>query len=170
MKRFFIVFLLLQAALFSVELLRPVRQFLVVPWTELLALLGAKLIQAFDAQAVSQGVTIRNATSGLGVSIQAGCNGVEACIVLVAATLAFPAPWRFKAIGALIGVVAVQLVNMLRIVSLFYLVQWHQAWFEFAHLYLWQALIMLDVLVVWLLWVRYVARHTPAEAGNPHAA
>jgi len=30
--------------------------------------------------------------------------------------------------------------------------------FEFAHLYLWQALIMLDVLVVWLLWIRQVAR------------
>jgi hypothetical protein len=24
---------------------------------------------------------------------------------------------------------------------------------------MWQALIMLDVLVVWLLWMRYVARH-----------
>jgi hypothetical protein len=32
--------------------------------------------------------------------------------------------------------------------------------FEFAHLYLWQALIMLDVLVVWLLWVRYLAGHS----------
>ena len=31
--------------------------------------------------------------------------------------------------------------------------------FEFAHLYMWQALIMLDVLIVWLLWMRYVARH-----------
>jgi hypothetical protein len=26
--------------------------------------------------------------------------------------------------------------------------------FEWAHLYVWQALIMLDVLVVWLIWVR----------------
>jgi hypothetical protein len=30
--------------------------------------------------------------------------------------------------------------------------------FEFAHLYMWQALIMLDVLVVWLLWMRVVAK------------
>jgi hypothetical protein len=39
--------------------------------------------------------------------------------------------------------------------------QWNYQAFEFAHLYLWQALIMLDVLVVWLLWIRAVARETP---------
>ena len=30
--------------------------------------------------------------------------------------------------------------------------------FEWAHLYVWQALIMLDVLVVWLVWVRTLPR------------
>jgi hypothetical protein len=30
--------------------------------------------------------------------------------------------------------------------------------FEWAHLYVWQALIMLDVLVVWLIWVRTLPR------------
>jgi len=62
----------------------------------------------------------------------------------------------------------VQAVNVLRIVSLFYLGQWNMQWFEFAHLYLWQALIMLDVLVVWLLWVRYLARKGLIRM--PHAA
>jgi hypothetical protein len=33
--------------------------------------------------------------------------------------------------------------------------------FEWAHLYVWQALIMLDVLVVWLLWVRTLPRPEP---------
>ena len=41
---------------------------------------------------------------------------------------------------------------------------WHREVFEFAHLYLWQALIMLDVLVVWLLWMRWVARREFAGA------
>ncbi len=44
----------------------------------------------------------------------------------------------------------------MRIVSLFYLGQWNQQWFEWAHLYVWQALIMLDALIVWLLWTRAV--------------
>jgi exosortase/archaeosortase family protein len=53
---------------------------------------------------------------------------------------------------------AIQALNLVRIVSLFYLVQWSARAFEFAHLYLWQALIMLDVLLAWLLWLRWVTR------------
>lgn len=61
--------------------------------------------------------------------------------------------------GLGLGFMAVQGVNLLRVVSLFFLGQWNLQVFEFAHLYMWQALIMLDVLIVWLLWMRYVARH-----------
>ena len=52
------------------------------------------------------------------------------------------------AIGLVAGVVAVQGLNIIRIISLFYLGQWNREVFEWAHLYVWQALIMLDVLVV----------------------
>ena len=53
-------------------------------------------------------------------------------------------------------------------ISLFYLGQWNLDVFEWAHLYVWQALIMLDVLIVWLVWVRTlpVDRVTPARRGT----
>ena len=54
---------------------------------------------------------------------------------------------------------AVQAANLLRVISLYYVGQWNRDVFEFARLYLWQALIMRDVLVVWLLWLRWVAHH-----------
>ena len=70
-----------------------------------------------------------------------------------------------RATGApAIGVFAVQVLNLARIVSLFYLGQWNPAWFEWAHLYVWQALIMLDALVVWLLWMRSVDRYAAPPA------
>jgi exosortase H (IPTLxxWG-CTERM-specific) len=56
--------------------------------------------------------------------------------------------------GMAAGLVAIQVLNVVRVISLFYLGQWSAAAFEWAHLYLWQALIMLDALVVWLLWLR----------------
>jgi exosortase/archaeosortase family protein len=52
----------------------------------------------------------------------------------------------------------VQGLNVVRVISLFYLGQWNREVFEWAHLYVWQALIMLDVLIVWLLWVRTLPR------------
>ena len=78
--------------------------------------------------------------------------------MLCAAILAFPAPWRYKALGLAIGIAAVQLLNVVRVISLFYIGQWNRDAFEWAHLYVWQALIMLDVLVVWLIWVRRIPR------------
>ena len=78
--------------------------------------------------------------------------------MLAAAVFAYPAQLRAKMTGLLVGSVAVQLLNLVRIISLFYLAQWSAPAFEFAHLYLWQALIMLDVLVVWLVWLRWVTR------------
>ena len=84
-----------------------------------------------------------------------GCNGVEATIFLVSAVLAFPSPWRMKLIGIVAGFVAIQAMNLLRIISLFYIGQWNQTAFEWAHLYIWQSLITLDVLIVFLLWLRH---------------
>jgi len=110
---------------------------------------------------------MRSTTHGFAVSIEAGCNGVEATIVLLAAMLAFPAPWKNKLIGLAAGVVAVQGLNVIRVISLFYLGQWDREVFEWAHLYVWQALIMLDVLIVWLVWVRTLPKTGPGEDPPP---
>ncbi|MGA8148151.1 MAG: exosortase H [Gallionellaceae bacterium] len=164
MLRFFILFLLIQGGLFAFELTPP-GQALVIPWTSLLAKLCVGLITLFDSHVIAYGKVIQSQTNGFGISIEAGCNAVEACIVLASAMLAFPAPWRHKMYGLLIGIVAVQGLNILRVISLFYLGQWRMDAFEFAHLYLWQALIMLDVLVVWLIWIRLMPARMAARHG-----
>jgi exosortase H (IPTLxxWG-CTERM-specific) len=126
----------------------------VLPWTEALARISAGIITLFDPQVAAYGKVLRSTSNGFAVSIEAGCNGIEAALILVSAMLAFPAPWKHRAVGILAGLAAVQVLNVVRVVSLFYLGQWSLDAFEWAHLYLWQALIMLDVLVVWLLWIR----------------
>jgi exosortase H (IPTLxxWG-CTERM-specific) len=161
--RFFVTFLLLQAALFGLELTPWAQEHFVVPWTNTLARISTWLVTVFDPNVMAVGKIMRSTTNGFAVSIEAGCNGVEATIVLLAAILAFPAPWKHKLVGLAIGVVAVQGLNVVRVISLFYLGQWDRQWFEWAHLYVWQALIMLDVLIVWLVWVRTLPRTTDAE-------
>ena len=158
MVRFFVVFLVLLVVLFVGELTPPIQQWIVLPWTSLLASASAHLVQTFDANVVSYGKVLQNARTGVGVSIEAGCNGIEACLILLAALAAYPARWSAKLVGIGIGFVAIQAVNLVRIITLFYLAGWSPRAFEFAHLYLWQALIMLDVVVVWLVWMRWVAR------------
>ncbi len=70
---------------------------------------------------------LQSKVNGFAVSIESGCNGVEATIVLVAAILAFPAPWKRRLMGLVVGVVAVQGLNIIRVISLFYLGQWNLA-------------------------------------------
>jgi exosortase H (IPTLxxWG-CTERM-specific) len=158
MTRFAIIFVVLLLLLFTLELTPPVQTYVVLPWTQVLTTLSAALMMPFDVNVLSYGKVLQNAVTGQGVSVEAGCNGVEACLILAAAILAYPASWRLRLWGLLLGFVAVQGVNVLRVISLYYLVGINPEWFKFAHLYLWQALIMLDVLVVWLLWIRQVAK------------
>ena len=168
MLRFFLLFVVLLAVLFGLELTPWVQDWFVIPWTNALARISTWIVTLFDGNVVATGKVMRSNTNGFAVSIEAGCNGVEATLVLLAAMLAFPAPWKHKAVGLVIGILAVQLLNILRVISLFYLGQWNYDVFEWAHLYVWQALIMLDVLVVWLIWVRRVP-HTDDSRGPPSA-
>jgi exosortase H (IPTLxxWG-CTERM-specific) len=156
--RFFAAFVVLQAVLFGLELTPWAQEYFVVPWTNALAAISAWLVTVVDPGVASEGKILRSTVNGFAVSIEAGCNGVEATIVLVAAMLAFPAPWKNRLVGLAAGIIAVQGLNVVRVISLFYLGQWNMRAFEWAHLYVWQALIMLDVLVVWLVWVRMLPR------------
>ena len=155
--RFAVLFAIILLAVFAAELTPP-GQAIVGPWTAFVADASCVLIRTFDTDARAFGATLLASRSGFAMTIQAGCNGVEAMLVLLAGVLAYPARLRLKLAGLVLGALAIQALNLVRIVSLFYLGQWNLAWFEWAHLYAWQALIMLDALLVWMLWTHAVGR------------
>jgi len=154
MIRFFILFTVLLVGLFTLEILQPVEKHVILPFTSFIADISVWIIQFFDDDVIARANVIKDSVSGFGVRIERGCNGVEAMIILFAALFAFPAPLKNKLMGLLVGFFAIQGLNLVRIVSLFYLGQWNQVAFEWFHLYLWQALIIMDALVVWLIWLR----------------
>lgn len=164
MRRFIILFTLILLGLFTLELLNPVQAAVIQPFTGWLADVSAALIIPFDEHVRASGRVISHSQTGFAVSIEAGCNGVEAAIVLIAGVLAFPATWRRKAVAITLGFLAIQVMNIARIISLFYLGQWNYDVFTWTHLYLWPVLIMLDVLVVFMLYLRYLSEHPPVKA------
>jgi exosortase H (IPTLxxWG-CTERM-specific) len=147
-----------------------VEKYVILPFTSVIADISVWLIQVFDDNVIATANVIRDGTSGFGVRIERGCNGVEALIILFAAIFAFPAPLRNKLIGFAIGFFAIQALNLVRIISLFYLGQWNQVAFEWFHLYLWQALIILDALVVWLVWLRTLPQAKASREAAAQAA
>lgn len=161
MLRFLILFIGILLGLFSVEMLNPVQDAVIQPFTGLLASISTALIMPFDDSVIAQGRILRDSASGFAVSIESGCNGVEAAIVLVAGVAAFPATLRQKCTAILAGFFFVQALNIVRIISLFYLGQWNYSVFEWFHLYLWPVLIMLDVLVVFAIYLQWLGKSAP---------
>jgi exosortase H (IPTLxxWG-CTERM-specific) len=156
--RFIGIFILVLSVLFGLEMLESVHVSIVEPFTGFIATISAWLITPFDDSVIAYGRVLRDGTNGFAVSIEAGCNGVEATIVLIAAVLAFPATWIQRVQAITLGFLAIQIANLLRIISLFYVGQWDIDIFNWVHLYLWPVLIMLDVLVVFILYLRYISK------------
>ena len=162
MARFLLTFGGVLIGLFTLEMLKPVQETIIQPFTGLLAMLSTAIILPFDDSVIAQGRVLRDAATGFAVSIEAGCNGVEAAIVLIAGIMAFPARTTHKLVAIAAGFIFVQALNIVRIISLFYLGQWNYSVFEWFHLYLWPVLIMLDVLVVFALYLSWLGRHAQA--------
>jgi len=125
------------------------------------------IIHLCGGHASTDGAILRHPITGLAVEMKQGCDGVNVTLLLCAAVLAFPASWPLRAKGLMAGCVAIQLVNLVRFISLFYLLQYSQTWFDFAHAYLWESLIMLDALAIFWLWVRIVS--DPVAVRDAHA-
>ncbi len=153
------VFIMVLVTLFTLELIPAVHEAVILPFTSFVAYISAGVASFFDSSIQAEGIVMRSLENGTAVKIMPGCNGVEAMIVLAAAMIAFTATWKQKLVGLIFGFIGIQALNIVRIISLFYLLQWNKEWFEWAHLYVWQALIILDALILFILWVRWL----PAE-------
>lgn len=167
MFRFIFIFLGSLLALFTLELLQPVQEAVILPFTTGIAHVSVWIMQLFDHTVVAHDNEILRGVSGPGIAIVAGCNGIEAILILISAVLAFPSPWKYKLVGMGLGFVAIQALNLVRIISLYYLYLWNRVWFDWFHLYLWQALIILDALIFWLVWLRWLPRDAPNAIAAP---
>ena len=84
------------------------------------------------------------------------CTAVTPTIVFAAAVLAFPSSVSVKLKGLLLGIVVLYLINLVRVVSLYYIGTRAPEHMEFAHIVVWQTVIVLFAIGLWSLWaVRY---------------
>lgn len=78
-------------------------------------------------------------------------------MLFIGAVIAYPAPLKAKTVGALIGLVVLTAVNLLRIMSLFWIGSAYPEYLDVAHLLVWQTAIILLAIVLWLFWVERFA-------------
>jgi exosortase H (IPTLxxWG-CTERM-specific) len=103
---------------------------------------------------------------GFAVDIENGCNGIEALIIFLSATLSFPAPWKARLTGLAIGVVGIQIVNLVRVVALFMTGVYFPALFDSSHTVVWQTVVILFAVLLWIFWAQRFAVRPSAQAGT----
>ncbi len=92
------------------------------------------------------------------VSIVAECTAVGPLFLFIGAVIAYPSTLRAKVAGATLGLFALTGLNLVRIVSLFWIGSAYPEYLSLAHLLVWQTAMIVAAVVLWLLWVERVAR------------
>jgi len=133
---------------------QPVNDYVIVPFTARIVTVSTAALKTLGEPARSVGTRI--SAPGFAVDVKNGCNGVEAMLILVAAVLAFPAPWGRRLAGIAVGIAVIQALNLVRVVSLFWLGVHRRDIFETFHTAVWQTILILVAVGVFLLWSRRV--------------
>ncbi|MGE0827511.1 MAG: archaeosortase/exosortase family protein [Candidatus Binatia bacterium] len=92
-------------------------------------------------------------TAHFGVRVLSGCNGMEAVVMYGAAVFAYPTSLRAKGIALLVGLPAIQFVNVARILGLLMIGQYWPTWFHDAHVFWAQGVMICLVAAVWFWWI-----------------
>lgn len=165
---FLAIFLLVLGGGFTVLSINWVNDHLVEPFTGGIATISAAVLNVLG-QGITQNGTVLTG-SRFAVNIRNGCNGVEALIIFVAAVLAFPATWRSRVIGLALGTLAIQVINLVRVVALFLTGAYIPKLFESSHTVIWQSIVILCAVLLWIYWAnRYAVRPGEATGGQEAA-
>lgn len=153
--RFLILFLTILGASFTVVALRQVNDSFVTPYTAVVARMSGSVLRLLGEDAAVDGCIVKS--SRFAVTIFNGCNGLITSLIFVSGVLSFPARWSAKLIGVVGGLLAIQVVNLVRIVSLFYIGVFLPEHFNDAHIYIWQSLVVLAGISLWMVWANWSA-------------
>ncbi len=97
-------------------------------------------------------------SSRFSVQVVKGCESIYPTVMLWAAIIAFPTRWKWKFAGIIGGAVVLFLLNIIRVVTMFYIGMYLSTIFDMVHIYAWQALFILITLSIFLLWAAYVSK------------
>lgn len=115
------------------------------------AVASGPILNLLGEQAVVTGTRLASARGHVDVSF--GCDALEPIVYFAAAVLAFPARWRRRLVGLVIGVPALFALNILRIVTLYYVATRAPGWFDAAHVDVGQPIFIVLTLGLWFAWV-----------------
>jgi len=86
------------------------------------------------------------------------CTGGFAFFIFSSATLAYPNTWKNKILAQIIGLVGIFILNIVRLVMISLVAYKSISAFHFIHKYLWQVTFPVVVILMFILWTKYIDR------------
>jgi exosortase H (IPTLxxWG-CTERM-specific) len=102
-------------------------------------------------------------SSHFSITVVTACTGLFMTAVFLAAVIAYPSRFLAKLIGLALGIAGIFTVNIVRLVSLFYIGIYWPSFLNQAHLLVWPSLLIVFSLFLWLFWAGKVT-HAPQKA------
>jgi exosortase family protein XrtF len=92
-----------------------------------------------------------------GLWIGDNCNGIALFALFTGFIVAYPGNWKKKLYFIPMGIVLIELLNILRVVLLAILDTQSRAWTEFNHTYTFTIVIYGFIFLMWMIWVNKVS-------------
>ena len=115
-----------------------------------------QLLDLFSDQARLNGIVVT--FGGFSVQIIPECTGLFEAVILASAVLAYKATWLERLQGIFLGTLTLYLLNVIRIAFLLVVGRYQPDLFDFAHVYLWQTLLIVFITGIWLIWIHYFVK------------
>ncbi len=158
---FLAAFVVLLGASFTLISVNWVNDHAIEPFTAGVARVSGAALNLLGQHVGMRGTIIQGPR--FAVNIRNGCNGVEAMLIFLAAVLAFPASWRARLTGLGLGILAIQAINLVRVVSLYLTGAYFPRIFDASHTVIWQSVVILFGVLLWVFWAnRLPPRDEPA--------
>lgn len=126
-----------------------------------LASITSGILNLFGHRTVVMGSTV--SSDLFGITVVTACTGLFATGLFLIAVIAFPTGWRAKLVGAGLGVAGILFLNIVRLVSLYYIGVHLPGFLDPAHQLIWQSVLIVFAVALWLLWAGRWA-HAPKRA------
>ena len=130
-----------------------------------LAEISGAFLSLFSSDVAVNGTRISG--ESFAVEVAEGCDAIQVCSLLAAAVIAFPVELRSKLRGLVLGILWLQLLNLLRIITLFWIGIYFPQVFQTSHEVVWPGILITITIATWILWVRW---ETPPLRPLEHAA
>ncbi|MFQ5491166.1 MAG: exosortase/archaeosortase family protein [Phycisphaerae bacterium] len=156
----FVVLFAVFLVVFYVAMTRQVMQDRFFPaYLELNTSLSASLINLFGQDATATGK--RLASKETSIEIRRGCDAIEPTALFVSAVLATPVTRWARLIGTLGGTTLLAIINLVRIITLFFTRIHFPKAFDMMHVEVWQGLFICLSLVLWIAWALWATKPPP---------